>query len=463
MLPDDVLLEILDFCADEEVEQFTKKQVEAWVPLVHVCRLWRGIVFRSPRRLNLRLVCTPGTPARDTVDVWPALPLLIRAEGSDALDMNNIISVFGRNVRVSQIKLVGVPGLQLEKVSAAMQEPFPELIHLELWSNDKTRVLPDSFVGGFPPSLRFLLLSRIIFPGLPILLLSATHLVDLHLLGIPNYSSETILATLMTLTNLESLSLKFQYPHSPHFLRPYAGTPFSPFFLLPVLTRFWFKGEHEYLDGLVTSIDSPQLEYLDIIFFNNLEFNTPQLLRFITRAPMLNAPEKAHISFGNCAARVNLLSQSSGPSGYGEVIVEISCRVLDYQVSSVDQVCASLLRLLSTGSLKDLYIFEHPHSQPDWQCYMEGGQWLELLHPFTDVKNLYLSEVYAPYIVLSLQELVVERETETMWVLPALQNIFLKGLQPSGAIMKAIEEFVDTRENFGHPIVVSRWDGRSKY
>jgi hypothetical protein len=56
MLPDDVLLVIFDFCADEG--QITKKGIEAWQSLVHVCRRWRSVVFGSPRRLNLRLVCT---------------------------------------------------------------------------------------------------------------------------------------------------------------------------------------------------------------------------------------------------------------------------------------------------------------------------------------------------------------------------------------------------------------------
>src|SRR5260221_5208216 len=48
--------------------------VESWQLLVHVCRRWRSLVFGSPRRLNLRLFCTPETPAKDTLAVWPALP-----------------------------------------------------------------------------------------------------------------------------------------------------------------------------------------------------------------------------------------------------------------------------------------------------------------------------------------------------------------------------------------------------
>jgi hypothetical protein len=64
MLPDDVILAIFDFCVDED--RRTKEQIEGWQTLVHVCRKWRSAIFESPRRLNLRLVCTSVTPARDT-------------------------------------------------------------------------------------------------------------------------------------------------------------------------------------------------------------------------------------------------------------------------------------------------------------------------------------------------------------------------------------------------------------
>jgi hypothetical protein len=56
-LPDDVLLEIFDFYFPVLGYQYfhTKRIVESWQSLVHVCRRWRCLVFGSPRRLNLRL------------------------------------------------------------------------------------------------------------------------------------------------------------------------------------------------------------------------------------------------------------------------------------------------------------------------------------------------------------------------------------------------------------------------
>ena len=149
VLPDEVLLAIFDFCVDEH--PFTndeKKEIEAWQPLAHVCQRWRSVVFGSPHRLNLRLVCTSGTPARDTLDVWPALPLLVLASVFETSSVDNIIAVLEHSDRVCGIYLVVIPSSQLEKVSTAMRGPFPMLTNLRLHSDEETPVLPDSFLGG---------------------------------------------------------------------------------------------------------------------------------------------------------------------------------------------------------------------------------------------------------------------------------------------------------------------------
>jgi hypothetical protein len=155
VLPDDVLLEIFDFYMDMSLSEsgVVKFLVEAWQSLVHVCRRWRGLVLGSPRRLNLRLYCTPGTPARDCLDVWPALPLII--EGDMALSgTDNIIAALGQSNRVCQVDLDFAPR-QLEKVLAAMQVLFPELTDLQLTSYVETvSVIPDSFLGGSAPHLQ---------------------------------------------------------------------------------------------------------------------------------------------------------------------------------------------------------------------------------------------------------------------------------------------------------------------
>ena len=104
MLPDDVLLEIFDF---HVIVRVHLKDVEAWQSLVHVCQRWRRLVFGPPRRLNLRLFCATETQTRmrDTLDIWPALPLvglIIRGSASPE-ELDNIIAVLELNNRVCDI------------------------------------------------------------------------------------------------------------------------------------------------------------------------------------------------------------------------------------------------------------------------------------------------------------------------------------------------------------------------
>jgi hypothetical protein len=452
VLSDDILLEVFDFYMDEDEDEsaYSKREIEAWQSLVHVCRRWRSIVFGSPRRLNLRLLYTPGTPARDTLDVWPALPLFIRSYGGHSTEgVDNIVAVLERSDRVYEVNLWDIPSLHLEKVLTTMQEPFPELTFLRLRSADETvTVLPDSFLGGSASPLRRLILDGIPFPGLLKPLLSATRLTELQLSDIPHsgVSSEAIVAVLSTLTSLKYFWLEFQSPLSRPDRTSQRPPPLTRS-VFPALVSFWFKGVSEYLEDIVARIDTPQLNLVNITFFNQIVFDTPQFIKFICRTPKLEAFDKAHVNFD--AVRVKL---SLERSSYGELNVAIPCREPDWQVSSLEQVCTSCLPPLST--LEYLYIYEAPESPPDWKNNIENAQWLELLHPFTAVVDLYLSQQFAQFIVPALQELVGGR---TMEVLPALQNIFLELEYLTGPVHEGVGKFVSARQHSGHPIAVSRW------
>ena len=142
--------------------------------------------FLSPRRLNLRLYCEPKIPAKDTPDIWPALPLVVGGFMDKASSMNNIIAALGQSNHVHQVELE-VAGWQLGEVLAAMQVTFPEMTRMQLSSYVKTPpVIPDLFLGGSAPRLQHFELFGVPFPGLPKLLLSATHLVTLWLFKIPH-------------------------------------------------------------------------------------------------------------------------------------------------------------------------------------------------------------------------------------------------------------------------------------
>ena len=306
-LPDDVLIEIFDFYVDMSPSYEGKKGVEEWQSLVHVCRRWRTLVLESPRRLDLQLYCTPETPAKDTLDVWPALPLIVKGDMISS-GTDDIISAIGQSNRVCLVKLWGIAGWQLKQVLAAMQVRFPELTDLRLTSKGETMpVIPDSFLDGSAPRLQIFYLSGIPFPGLPNLLLSATHLVSLRLTNTPHLgyiSPEAIVALLSELSLLEWLTLEFQSPQS----RPDRGTrrlPPPKRYVIPALHYFRFKGVIEYLDDLVTGIDTPQLDEMRITFFNQIDFDTPRLAQFIDRTPKLGRRD-ATVQFYDYFARVGL-------------------------------------------------------------------------------------------------------------------------------------------------------------
>ena len=315
-------------------------------------------------------------------------------------------------------------------------------------------VLPDSFLGGSAPHLRFLGLMSFPFPGIPKLLLSATHLVQIRLWNIPHsgYISPEAMATcLSALTSLEFLQLNFESPESCPDLE--TQPPFLPTrFVLPTLTEFLFKGASEYLEEFVARIDAPRVYKLDITFFNDIDFNTSELIQFISRTPKLGVYGEAWFIFEDLKAIVKLLPQP-WPTGNRTVQVTILCRVFNWQVSSLAQISTLSLRPLLT--MENLYIYKEPYSLLKWKDDIDDTEWLDLLHPFTAVKNLYLSEQFAPHIAPALRELTGERTTE---VLPALQNIFLQGFQPSEPIQEGIARFISARQLTNHPVVISVWD-----
>ena len=449
VLPDEVLLGIFDFYEDTvDLSFFTHKpRIEAWQKLVYVCRRWRNLIFRSPRRLNLRLCCTNQTPVRDTLDVWPALPLLIGGNMLPSSCTDDIAAALRQSNRVCQVHLCS---FQLGKVLEPVQVPFPELTDLQLWSPDRDTI-PDTFLGGSAPRLRSLILNFISFPGLPNLLLSATHLVHLHLKGIPHsgyISPEAIVAPLSVLSSLEALILEFERSWPDR-----EGSSLHPpkCSILPSLTEFFFEGPIRYLEQLMTRIDTPQLDKMWIETFPRIDFtfDCPQLVQFVNRTPTLRGLDEAHVQFNDKTTGLRLRYRTS-KSSVDALLINIFCYEAHLQPSSIGRVCNPSLHLLST--VEDLYI---EHRLDRTNDAIGDDLWLELLLPFTVVKNLYLSEKIAPGIAAALQELVGDRITE---VLPNLQNIFVEELEPSGPFQENIGQFVSARQLSGHSIAISVWD-----
>jgi hypothetical protein len=438
MLPDVALLVIFEF-------YLYKKPIEAWHTLVHVCRDWRIVVFGSPRRLNLRLYCNVKTPVREMLDVWPPLPIVIWGDGDKMWGVDNIqlIAALEHSDRINRIDLHHFPTLRLEKVLAAMRRPFPALTHLFLQSRDETALVdPDSFLSGSASHLQYLWLQCVPFPGLPNLLLSANHLVHLILWEIPRsgcISPETMVTGLSALTSLETLEIQYRFEYPRSRLSPPPTRTF-----LPALNKFQFEGVVEYLEDLVARIEAPLLNKLEISFSDQI-FDTPHLTQFISRTPKFKTHNQARVVVYYYHAWVTLPQTSDGKLRLG-----LSGVQADRHLSSLMQTLPQALLL----AVEHLYILEGM-SELVGQDDVESSRWLELLHPFTAVRGLYMCQTFAPRIAHALQELVGERVTE---VLPTLETLLFEEKPPSGPVQDAIGQFIAARQLASHPIAVSRWE-----
>jgi hypothetical protein len=379
-----------------------------------------------------------------------------------AAGTDNIITALEQSNRVCQVILWGLTNRKLEQVLAAMQVPFPELTDVQLASKGGTPpVIPDSFLGGSAPRLLRFSLIDIPFPGLPKLLSSATHLVRLLLKDIPHsgyISSEAMIAAFAVLSSLETLCLQFKTPEShPDWETPRQTPPKCSF--LPALEYFSFKGSAEYLEDLVTFIDAPQLDSLKVSLFNEIDstFDLPRLAEFINRTPKHKKCNNAHLQFNDWNASVTI--------GILEILIPLANNVPDQRLSYTVQICNSSLHRHST--VEDLYFNIDPGNTQllYWKKdAIENTLWLQLLLPFTAVKNLYIYEEFAPSIAATLQELVGDRVTE---VLPSLQSIFVmedayfveEGIFVGalGSFQRKVGQFVVARQLSGYPVTISEW------
>jgi hypothetical protein len=253
--------------------------------------------------------------------------------------MDGLTSALEHTNRICQINLHlrSLTTSQIEKVWTAMQVPFPELTALTLYSpgspSETVPVIPDSFLGGSAPRLRLLTLLGIPFPGLQNLLLSATHLVQLHLPGVPHsgyISPEEMVTCLFVLTSLKRLSLGFESPQSsPDQESGHYAPPRPTRSVLPTLMAFSFKGVNENLEDLLARIDAPRLHRLWITFFNDIFFDMRELIHFIGRTRAFKSPNEAHVAFEDSFALFQLQSNLE------MIQVHILCREPNWQLSAL--------------------------------------------------------------------------------------------------------------------------------
>jgi hypothetical protein len=404
---------------------------------------------------------------KEILDIWPPLPIVVWSGDFDEWDVDYMIEALEHRDRICHLELVDIPCSQLERVLAVLQHPLPALKDLRCRHIDSDEmpitpvVIPPSFLGGSAPSLQSLEFDFFPFPELPNLLMSATHLVYLSLRRIPHsehLSPEAIANSLSVLTKLEDLTITFKF-HQRHRGQGSRRPPPETRTLLPVLTSLRFRGFDEYLEDLVARIDAPLLDKLEIVFFHQQIFHTPQLVQFISRTPNIRAHGEARVIFSGWI--VSITFPSTFASGKW-LRLSISFRHSDEQLSllSVAQVWISSFPQTFIPAVERLYILERdsPSSLLCWEDNIKVSQWLEILHIFVGVKSLYLSSRIAPRIGPALQELVWESVEVLPKVLPAVETVFLEETFPSNSDKESIRLLVSAQQLSGHPITVSHWE-----
>ena len=460
VLPDNVLLEIFELYLGKDdaiAIDYSDHNYDGWHTLVHVCRTWRCIVFASPRRLDLKLFCTPQRSVNSkALDIWPELPIVIVAGNTQFKDdATNAIAALKQHNRVCKITYRnGRFQDSFLKEFAAVDEPFLSLtsLHLSSLQLQNVTVLPNSFLGGSAPRLRSLSLEGIPYPSIGNLLSSTTNLVQLSLWRIPlsgYVAPETIVPCLSMLAKLESLEIGFKCPRSRAHQTSRHPPPLTRM-AFHNLTFFGFSGDTEYLEDILSQIETPMLNQSYFSFFNRLVFDTPLLGHFIRRTETFMSIHTACIEFSKRAVEVTLLGRNEMDDYDREALrLEIPCKPLDWQLSAIAQVWHSFLSSFPTLESLDITV-----SHKDWQDEIEVTQWQEFLLPFTFVRDMSLGlEDSVRLVAPALQELAREKETE---VLPVLQNLSIRvgRWQPSGPLKEAIEQFIAARQFYGHPVTV---------
>jgi hypothetical protein len=390
-----------------------------WHMLARVCQRWRQIVFTSPLGLNLRLYCTYWTPVLKTLDCWPALPIIAEYGGFPNLgppapeDDDNIMAALKQFGRVSSIALTATSSL-VDKLSA-ISEPFSELEHLALLAqSDLHLTLPSTFRWG--SRLRTLHTTGIAFPSFPQLLLPSQGIIDIQLHEIPSagyFSPEALANALIGTPRLQSLSLHFlSFPPRRKFVSfpPRSGDRV----VLPALNHLKYRGTSKYLDCLVARIDAPRLGSIVITFFSQPSMDASQLGQFINRIQLLQSHDQASIRTSEDAISIAFPnSKTSTP-----LQLQISCKQLDWQLSSMAQACEQLSPFLFC--VEELHI--NTTRRSSGQHDISAGQVTDLIRSFGNAKYFSVPDGLRKEILCAL----ARAEGESSTVLPALRHLHVK-------------------------------------
>ncbi|KAI9508966.1 hypothetical protein F5148DRAFT_1283443 [Russula earlei] len=413
ILPDDVLLEVFDFYRLDIIYAWNHR---CWYKLAHTCRRWRNIIFSSSSRLDLRLVCSYGTPVVDMLSHSPPLPIHVNYGGPwsfSTMDEEGAFLALQKHDRVRSIDLYAST-TTLEKLFAAMDGPFPALEELSL-AVEIPDADEDESEDDEPEC-----------PRLPQTFRAPSIPVSLYL---PN---EYLASCLSLMPRLEYFGLNFDY-YDPDEVLVYA--PNIERISLPNLKRIFFKGDSCYLECLAARIDAPLLWDFNAQFLKEPSSPLQYLSGLLSAAGELKLPV-ASITFSGM--RVD------------DPKMAFHCQPLNVQVASTVQICAALTPMFS--AVERLHLdFEGGRWLFDSEVDIERSQWHDLLRPFRNVVKLQVDTGLMEDLSLALCPDDDGPSGEE--ILPELCKLVRPGY---GCFRDAFDEFIVARREAGQHIIKRR-------
>lgn len=430
--------------------------------LVHVCQRWRIIIFASPRRLGLYLICSEGTRVRENLANWPvAIPLIVNNTyhryAPDQED--DVLAALEHSDRVHRIEILGTDSL-LNKVAKVMQKPFPALSHLSISWNDNGEllpvepapVIPRRFLGEYASKLQYLYLRHISVPHFPVLLSSARNLVTLHLNSIPQDGSTVAegLAMSPCLTTLSIVRFNSETSAADGISGP-QDPPIRA--ILPSLTVFHYRGYSEYLENFLAQIDTPRVDSVKIEYHEHLrprERQVLQLSRFVHRTEKL---------------KFNLIKRARILFNY-DFSLQLAFPQRDWLQTKFSLTCLDMITPESVNTLGQLSATFSNVNHLSIYGYTEYlVEWLSFLRQFPAVKVLILSGRVTVHIVSVLAD-AARSGTD---LFPALHHISFvddkfddeesdeeeSGRKDEETLQWDIERFLSLRKRSGLPVALT--------
>ena len=213
------------------------------------------------------------------------------------------------------------------------------------------------------------------------------------------------------------------------------------------LTCLKYRGTSKYLDSFVARIDAPRLGDFDITIFSQPTMDASQLGRFIERIEMQTPLNRAEIKISEDAISVTFPNRSTAIP----LQLRIPCEHLDWQLSSMAQICDHLSPFLFRVEYLQINSTQSPHVEDG----MTGEQWLELIRAFGGAKVFYVSGVHVTDILTAIALPPAEGGHTAETVLPTLRYLRVEELTSVDMpLWDATESFLASRQLSGHPVEV---------